>query len=106
VRIASSGIDRPLKVTSVFGIMSGILFLSSLAEFNLKVGLDYGFLLTLPWVVIITCGFLVIPGGLLALLAEMSIEQRGIIAFFVFIASVLAIVGSLIFLAFIFGGPQ
>jgi hypothetical protein len=46
-----------------------------------------------------------IIGGLVALFARMSIEQRGVLAFFVFIASVLAILASLEFLLLTFPSP-
>ncbi len=108
VRFARSGIDTPLKVSSVFGIISGVLFLSSFAALNQKLGpVDLSSPPTFVSLIIASAyGLLVILGSLVVLFAQMNIERRGVLAFFVFIASVLAIVGSLFFLSFIFGGPQ
>ena len=51
-------------------------------------------------------GLLVIFGGLVVLSAPMNIEPRGVLAFFVFIASLFAIMGSFFLLSFVFLGPQ
>jgi len=51
-------------------------------------------------------GVFVIFGGLAVLFARMSIERRGVLAFFVFISSVLGMFGSLLFFGLVLLGPQ
>ena len=48
----------------------------------------------------------VILGSLAILFARMNIERRGVLAFFVFISSVLGMIGSLLFFGLAFLGPQ
>jgi hypothetical protein len=84
----------------MFGVISGVLLLSSIAYAALTVKLrpvDYSSPFTvssLSLVGMIDAPFVVL-GGLLGLFGRMSIEQRGVLAFFVFMASILAIIGSL-----------
>jgi hypothetical protein len=51
-------------------------------------------------------GLLVIFGGIVVLSAPMNIEPRGVLAFFVFIASLSAIIGSFFLLSSVFLAPQ
>jgi hypothetical protein len=119
MHFARSEIDTPLKVSSIFGVISGVLLLSSLLAFNLKLGpVDYSSLvtsssgysspLTLPSLIIASTidGLFVIFGGLTVLFARMNIERRGVLAFFVFISSLIGTIGSLFFLGLVFLGPQ
>ena len=111
MHFAGSGIDTPLKVSSIFGVICGVLLLSSLATFNLKLGpVDYSYPFTFTFffseLLVVSYAILVIFGGLVALFRQMSIEQRGVLAFFVFVSSIFAIIGSVFFLSFVFGGPQ
>jgi len=110
MHIARSGIDTPLKVFAVFGVISGGLLPSSAAYSFLTLyrPLDYSSLLNILFFIslITIYGLLVIFGSLVVLFAPMSIERRGVLAFFVFLASVFAVIGSFFFLSFIFLGPQ
>jgi hypothetical protein len=104
---ARSGIDTPLKVSSMFGVFSGILLISSFVALSVKLGwADYINASTLAFIMSgITYGLFVILGNLVVLYASMNIEPRGVLAFFVFLASVFALLGSLFFLMFAFLGP-
>jgi hypothetical protein len=100
-----------LKGFSIFGVISGILLISSLAYRALTVNLgpvyyssQFGFLFFIMAGMVY--GLLVIFGGLVVLSAPMNIEPRGVLAFFVFIASLFAIMGSFFLLSFLFLGPQ
>jgi hypothetical protein len=111
LRFARSRIDRPLKVSALFGMISGGLLLSSLAYLDLTtslwsvgVGSELYFLLFIGAGMVY--GLLDIFGSLVVLTASMSIESRGVLAFSVFIASVFAIIGSFFFLSFVFLGPR
>ncbi len=111
MHFAKSGIDTPLKVFSIFGVISGISLISSLAYLALTANLglmgyssQFAFLFSI--IVGMAYGLLVIFGGLVVLSAPMNIEPRGVLAFFVFIASLLAILGSFFLLSFVFIGPQ
>jgi|SRR5712664_85497 len=110
MHISRSGIDTPLKVSSVFGVISGVLLPSSAAYAVLTLyrPVDYSSLLnTLFFILLVMIyGLFVIFGSLVVLSANMSIERRGVLAFFVFLASVFAVIGSFFFLSFIFLGPQ
>jgi hypothetical protein len=112
-------IDTPLKVSSIFGVVSGVLLLSSLLAFNLKLApVDYSSLftsssgysspLTFSSLIVasIIDGLFVIFGGLSVLFTRMDIERTGVLAFFVFIASVLGMIGSFLFLSLVVLGPQ
>jgi hypothetical protein len=111
MHFARSCIDRPLKVSALFGMISGGLLVSSLAYLDLttslwSVGLssELGFLLFIGAGMLY--GLLVIFGSLVVLTASMNIESRRVLAFSVFIASVFAIIGSFFSLSFLFLGPQ
>ena len=111
MHFAKSGIDTPLKVFSMFGVISGISLISSLAYRALTEdlglvghGSQFAFLFSIT--AGMAYGLLVIFGGLVVLSAPMNIEPRGVLAFFVFIASLLAILGSFFLLSFVFIGPQ
>jgi hypothetical protein len=96
--------DTPLTVSSTFGIISGVLLLSSIAYAALTVNLrpvDYSSPLTVSSLSLLGMidAVFVILGGLVGLFARMSIERRGVLAFFVFIASLFAIIGSLLLLS-------
>ncbi len=111
MHFAKSGIDMPLKVFSMFGVISGISLISSLAYRALTtnlgpVGYSSQFAFSFFMMVGMTYGLLVIFGGLIVLFAPMNIEPRGVLAFFVFIASLLAVIGSFFLLSFVFLGPQ
>jgi len=119
VHFARSGIDTTLKVSSIFGIISGVLLLCSLATLDLRYGpLDFSSLFTSssgyssPFsfssliIASMIDGVFVICGGLAVLFARMNIQQRGVLAFFVFISSVLGMIGSLLFFGLVFLGPQ
>jgi hypothetical protein len=100
VHFARSETDTPLKVSSMVGVITGVLLLSSIAYAVLTLNLrpvDYSSPFTVSsvsFVGMIDAPF-VILGGLLGLFGRMSIETRGVLAFFVFIASIFAIIGSL-----------
>ena|SRR2546425_9747051 len=119
MHFARSGIDTPFKVSSILGIISGGLLLCSLATLDLKYGpLDFSSLFTsssgysspfsFSFLLIASMidGVFVICGGLVVLFAGMNIQRRGVLAFFVFISSVLGIIGSLLFFGLVFLGPQ
>src|SRR2546426_4126892 len=109
MHFATSGINRLLKVSSMFGVASGVLLLSSVAYSAPILGrapvvhsAPFTFSsLELPSVI---DGLFVIFGGLVALFARMSVENRGALVFFVFLASVLAIIGSWVLLGSVFLG--
>jgi len=89
----------------MFGVFSGILLPSGMVTLALKLG-DYGNPSTLVYIIAgVTCGLLVMFGSLVVLTASVNIERRGVLAFFVFLASVFAILGSLLFLSLAFLGP-
>src|SRR5712664_2254024 len=98
MHISRSGIDTPLKVSSVFGVISGVLLPSSAAYAVLTLyrPVDYSSLLnTLFFILLVMIyGLFVIFGSLVVLSANMSIERRGVLAFFVFLASVFAVIVS------------
>ena len=104
--MARSGIDGPLKASAMFGVFSGILLPSSMVTLALKLG-DYGNPLNLAFIITagLTYGLPLICGSLVVLFASTSIERRGVLAFFVFLASVFAVLGSLFFLSLAFLGP-
>jgi hypothetical protein len=109
---ARSGIDRPLKVSGIFGVTSGILFVSTFLVWYLmfttpKDYSDPSVLVNVMFGIMIsvTYGVFVILGSLVILFARMSIELRGVLALFVFLASIFAILGSLFALSVIFLGP-
>ena len=109
MHFARSEIDTPLWLSSLLGIASGVMLLSSIAYAVLTLNqrpVDYSSPLTvssllLPGVIVAA---FVIVGGLVSLFARMEIERRGVLAFFVFLASVFAIIGSWLFLSFVFLG--
>jgi hypothetical protein len=90
----------PLKVSAVFGVISSVLLLSSLAYAALTLNqrpVDYSSPLTVSSVLfvgLIDAAFIII-GSLAVLFARMEEDRRGILGFFVFIASVFAILGSI-----------
>ncbi len=95
----------------MFGMAGGIMLISSLAYFALTrnlvpVGYSSQFAFLIFIMAGMVYGLLVILGGLAVLSAPMNIERRGVLAFFVFIASLFAIIGSFFFLSFLFLGPQ
>jgi hypothetical protein len=103
LHLVRSEIDTPLKVFSIFGVISGVLLLSTTAYAAFTLSLrpvDYSSPVTVASLSLtgIIVGFFAIFGGLLVHFARMSIERRGVLAFFVFIASVLSIIGSLVLL--------
>jgi len=111
VHFARSGIDTPLKVFSIFGVISGMLLISSLAYLAVTVNLgsvsyssQFAFLFFT--MVGMAYGLLVMFGGLVVLSAPMNIEPRGVLAFFVFIASLFAIIGSFFLFSSVVLGPQ
>ncbi|TMI51118.1 hypothetical protein E6H20_04425 [Candidatus Bathyarchaeota archaeon] len=111
MHFARSGIDTPLKVFSIFGVISGMLLISSLAYLALVVNLgpvDYNSQLAFLFFTMVgmAYGLLVIIGGLVVLSAPMNLEPRGVLAFFVFIASLFAIIGSFFLFSFVILGPQ
>jgi len=119
MHFARSGIDTPSKVSGIFGIISGVLLLCSLAILDLKYGpLDFSSLFTsssgysspFSFSSLIIASMIgevfVILGSLAILFARMNIERRGVLAFFVFISSVLGMIGSLLFFGLAFLGPQ
>lgn len=111
MHFAKSGIDTPLKVFSVFGVISGISLISSLAYRALTVNLGlvgYGsqFAFLFFSIVGMAYGLLVIFGGLVVLFAPMNVEPRGVLAFFLFIASLFAILWSFFLFSFLFVGSQ
>ena len=82
MHFAKSGIDAPLKIFSVFGVISGISLISSLAYRALTenlgpVGYGSQFAFLFFIMVGIAYGLLVIFGGLEVLSAPMNIEPRG-----------------------------
>jgi hypothetical protein len=91
----------PLKVSAVFGVISSVLLLSSLAYAALTLNqrpVDYSSPLTVSSVLfvgLIDAAFVII-GSLAVLFARMEEDRRGILGFFVFIASVFAILGSIV----------
>jgi len=100
LHFARSEIDASLKIFSVFGIMSSVLLLSSTAYAVLTLNqrpVDYSSPLTVSSVLfagLIDAAFVII-GSLAVLFARMEEDRRGILGFFVFIASVFAILGSI-----------
>ena len=111
MHFAKSGIDMPLKIFSLFGVISGISLISSLAYRALTVNLGpvgYGYVFAFLFFTMVGMGYglLVIFGGLVVLTARMNIEPRGVLAFFIFIASLFAILWSFFLLSFLFVGPQ
>ncbi|HEV2119265.1 MAG TPA: hypothetical protein VGS11_04035 [Candidatus Bathyarchaeia archaeon] len=106
MQFAKSGIDTPLKVSSIFGVIIGALLLSSLATVVptlslLPVDHSSPFPLSLIELLSIMDAVFVILGGLVVLSARVDIERRGVLAFFVFVASLFAMFGSLGFLSFL-----
>ncbi len=96
-----SEIDTPLKVSSVFGVISAVLLLSSVAYAVLTLNqrpVDYSSPLTVSSVLFVGLidAVFVIIGSLAVLFARMEEDRRGILGFFVFIASVFAILGSIL----------
>jgi len=88
-----------------------MLLISSLAYLALAVSLgpvnysaEFAFLFFT--MVGMAYGLLVIFGGLVVLSAPMNIEPRGVLAFFVFIASLFAIIGSFFLFSSVILGPQ
>src|SRR5712691_3422163 len=99
MHFARSGIDTPLKVSAIFGVISGMALISSLAYRAITVNLgpvDYSSQFAFLFFIMagIVYGLLVIFGGIAVLSAPMNIESRGVLAFFVFIVSLSAIIGS------------
>jgi len=96
-------------LSSLFGIASGVLLLSSIAYAVLTLNqrpVDYSSPFSVSYLLlpgIITAAFVII-GGLVGLFARMEIEPRGVLLFLVFIASLFAILGSLGFFSG-FTGP-
>ena len=100
-----------MKVFSILGVISGMLLISSLAYLALTVNLgpvNYSsqFAFLFFNMVGMAYGLLVIFGGLEVLSAPMNIEPRGVLAFFVFIASLFAIIGSFFLFSSVILGPQ
>ncbi len=100
-----------MKVFSIFGVISGMLLISSLAYLAVTVNLgsvsyssQFAFLFFT--MVGMAYGLLVMFGGLVVLSAPMNIEPRGVLAFFVFIASLFAIIGSFFLFSSVVLGPQ
>jgi hypothetical protein len=112
MHLARSEIDTPLKVSAIFGVTSGVLLLSVVGYYGilaLNSGMvDYSSLVSVLFFIflVMTYPILIILGSLAVLFARMSIERRGVLAFFVFIASVFAMMGSLFFLTLPFQRPQ
>jgi hypothetical protein len=110
MHFARSEIDGPLKVFSILGVISGVVLLSSIAYAALTLNLravDYSSPLTVSSLSLLGMinALFVILGGLVALFARMNIERRGVLAFFVFIASVFAVIGSLFLISLSLPGP-
>ena len=100
-----------MKVFSIFGVISGMLLISSLAYLAVTVNLgsvsyssQFAFLFFT--MVGMAYGLLVMFGGLVVLSAPMNIEPRGVLAFFVFIASLFAIIESFFLFSSVVLGPQ
>ena|SRR5947209_1984425 len=111
MHFARSGIDTPLKVFSIFAVISGMLLFSGMAYLALTVNLgpvNYGSQFAFLFFTMVGMGYglLVILGGLVVLSAPMSIEPRGVLAFFVFMASLFAILGSFFLFSSVILGPQ
>ena len=111
MHFARSGIDTPLEVFSIFGVISGVLLISSLACLAVTVNLgsvNYSsqFAFLFFTMVGMAYGLLVIFGGLVVLSASMNIEPRGVLAFFVFTSSLFAIIGSFFLFSSVILGPQ
>jgi len=112
MHLAKSEIDTPLKISAIFGVISGILLLSILGYYGVLVlnlgPVDYSSLVSVLSLILLVMMYpvLIILGSLAVLFAHMTIERRGVLAFFVFMASVLAMIGSLFFLILPFQGPQ
>lgn len=105
MHLSRAEIDTSLKVSAIFGIINGVLLFSVLGYFysifTLNSGpVDYSSLVSVLFFIILvtTYPILIILGSLAVLYSNMSIERRGVLAFFVFIASVLAMMGSLFLL--------
>ena len=82
MHFARSGIESPLKVFSIFGVISGMLLISSLAYLALVVNLgpvDYNSQLAFLFFTMVgmTSGLLVIIGGLVVLSAPMTSNRGG-----------------------------
>jgi len=111
LHFARSGIDTTLKGSSAFGVVSGVLLLSSIAYAvpalsRVPVSYSAPFSFSLVEMLSVIDGLFVIFGGLVALFARMDIERRGVLAFFVFLASIFATLGSVGLLSFVFLGPM
>src|SRR3989442_15205163 len=111
MHFARSGIDTPLKVFSIFGVISGMLLISGIAYLALTVNLgpvNYGsqFAFLFFTMVGMAYGLLVIFGGLIVLSVPMNIEPRGVLAFFVFVAPLFAVIGSFFLFSSVILGPQ
>jgi hypothetical protein len=111
LRFAKSGIDTPLKILSIFGVISGVFLLSGLAYAALTLGrgpADYSSPFTVPSLALLGVmdALLAIFGGLVALTANMSIDRRSGLVFLVTLASIFATFGVLGFLSLVFLGPQ
>ena len=85
----------------MFGVISAVLLLSSVAYAVLTLNqrpVDYSSPLTVSSVLFVGLidAVFVIIGSLAVLFARMEEDRRGILGFFVFIASVFAILGSIL----------
>ncbi len=112
MHLARSEIDTPLKVSAIFGVISAALLLSVFGYYGIVIlnsGIvAYSSLFSVLLFILLgmTYPILIILGSLVVLFAPMSIERRGVLAFFVFMASVFAMLVSLFFLILPFQGPQ
>src|SRR5260370_30672933 len=104
--------DTALKGAASFGVISAGLLLSVFGYYGIVIlnsGIvAYSSLFSVLLFILLgmTYPILIILGSLVVLFAPMSIERRGVLAFFVFMASVFAMVVSLFFLILPFQGPQ
>jgi hypothetical protein len=91
----------------MFGVFSGLFWISSFVALSLKLWLlGYFDLDSLLFIMpVLSYGLIIIFGNLVVLSASMSIEWRGILAFLMFLSSVFAIFGSVLFLVLGFLGP-
>src|SRR5438093_5735197 len=99
MHFARSGIDTPSKVSGIFGIISGVFLLCSLAILDLKYGplalsslftssSGYSYQFSFPSLIIASMigEVFVILCSLAILFARTNMERRGVLAFCVFIS--------------------
>jgi len=105
LHLAISKIDAPLKISSMLGVISGVLLPSSIAYTALTLNqrpVDYSSPFRVSSFLLpgMTYALFVIVGAVILLFARMNEDRRGVLGFLVFTASVFAIIGAFGILSF------